>query len=270
MSLSVDEINNIQEKVSKASSEVKQLLLDCGKLLIANDDFESFKKEGTGNFVTSIDLEAEKMLIARLSEIFPNVNILSEETESNIENIEDEKFLVVIDPIDGTNNFKFNRSHSAISIGIVSEGVSVAGFCYDPYLDKLYHAVIGKGAFCNDDRIKVIETLDLEQWSVQSDNSYLSNKTISIMKTLQNLDPLPWILIKGCAVLGICAVAEGQVDAYFHKDLKPWDVAGAQVIVREAGGRAITHSGMEAKVTDKDLIAGSILATEKLLASLGY
>ena len=129
----------------------------------------------------------------------------------------------------------------------------------------MYTAIHGNGAYCNGEKIRVGNRTEISEGSIQTDNSYSPEKTKDILDTLAKISPLPWVLIRGSAILGMCAVADGQVDAYFHKDLKPWDNAAAHLIIREAGGKVVNHKGEKAQFTDSDIIAGNSTVVSQIL-----
>ena len=102
--------------------------------------------------VTEADRAAEAMLRSHLLAAFPHDAFLGEETgvASGTSGFE-----WVVDPIDGTVNFMHGIPHFAISIGLQREGTIIAGLIYNPANDDLYIAERGKGAFLNDQRLRV-------------------------------------------------------------------------------------------------------------------
>lgn len=96
-----------------------------------------YEKKGRVNFTTQADLESNTIIINELKNHFPRESILSEETETDIKNLLEEEKLWVIDPIDGTNNFTYQRGYSAISIGYVENGEPVVGVIASIFDNKL-------------------------------------------------------------------------------------------------------------------------------------
>ncbi len=96
------------------------------------------EKEGRANFVTAADLKSEKILMDAIRLYFPEDDILSEETTSTLENPLEASHLWIIDPIDGTNNFRFSRNYSAVSVGYAEKGVVVLAGAYDPFRDEFF------------------------------------------------------------------------------------------------------------------------------------
>lgn len=225
------------------------------------------EKEGRTNIVTGADIASEKVIIEMIRKNFPHDKILSEETVSDIRNPLEIDALWVIDPLDGTNNFRYQRNYSAISIGYVEKGVIQLGAAYDPYRDELFYARRGKGSFLNGKIIRTGNLKDLSKATIATDNFYHPEDTRHNLELFLKLNPTPWILVKGCAVLTMCDVAAGRIDLYFHNFLKPWDNAAAFLIAEEAGatvkgihGEDITFLSENAVIGNKNLV-GQFLQT---------
>ncbi len=214
-------------------------------------------KEGRLNYVTAADLASEKILKDTIQKNFPGHLILSEETESDIADIMSVDHLWVMDPIDGTSNFKNGREYAGISVGYVEKGVPIAGFIYDPFRDQLFHAVKDEGAYLNGNQIHVAQNNDLGKATLLTDNSYDPNGTRMNLETVLKLPQTPWVMMRGSAVLAYCDVAAGRADIYAHQFLKPWDNAAGFIIVKEAGGVIKDFDGNDAKFTDSRVVSGN-------------
>src|SRR6266480_3337191 len=109
--------------------------------------------KGPANFVTMADRRAEEMLYSDLSKARPGYGFIGEEG-GNREGA-DKSHTWIVDPLDGTTNFLHGIPQFAISIGLQREGTMIAGVIYNPANDELYTAERGKGAFLNDQRLRV-------------------------------------------------------------------------------------------------------------------
>src|SRR5215472_3758694 len=109
--------------------------------------------KGPGDFVTQADLKAEKVLRTELSRARPGYGFLMEESGATPGS--DARHRWIIDPLDGTTNFLHGIPQFCISIGLQREGTVVAGIVYNPANEELFVAERGKGAFLNDQRIRV-------------------------------------------------------------------------------------------------------------------
>jgi len=143
---------NIFEKAAKKAGRI--LARDFGEI-----ENLQIKSKSIGDFVTSADLKVEQSLLETLKYYYPNANFITEESGS----IKGEGETIVIDPIDGTSNFIHGIPHVAIVIGkIVNEQIT-DGIIYNPILNEFYWASHGKGAWCNNRRIRVSKRQDLNE-----------------------------------------------------------------------------------------------------------
>lgn len=244
---------------------IRQAALTAGKIIKSSDPSEGIvQKEGRGNFVTAADFASEKIIIDLITQYFPEDTILSEETESNIQDLPAARQgilavdqLWVIDPIDGTNNFRFGRNYSCVSIGYVEKGIVLLGAVYNPFVDELFFAEKGKGGSVNHKKIAVSRQADIHEAVVATDNSYFPEIGERHLHMLLAIQPTPFIMMKGSAALALCEVAAGKMDLYFHTNIKPWDSAGAYLIVEEAGGSIKSFEGHSTPFTSPEIIVGN-------------
>jgi myo-inositol-1(or 4)-monophosphatase len=215
------------------------------------------EKEGRGNFVTAADEASERAILRLLAETFPGDGIITEESRPGVGDLLAVQHLWVIDPLDGTSNFRFGRQYAAVSAGYVEGGEVRAGAVYDPFRDELFYAERGKGAFLNGKEIQVGGHRGLPSASVATDNCYEVAGTRRNLELCLRIRPTPWVLLRGSAVLSMCEVACGRTDLYFHTALQPWDNAAAFLLVREAGGRVVGFDGADAHFLASSAIAGN-------------
>ncbi len=114
--------------------------------------------KGPANFVTLADKRSEAMLYADLSKARPGYGFIGE--EGGIREGDDKTHTWIVDPLDGTTNFLHGIPQFAISIGLQREGVMIAGLVYNPANEELYFAERGKGAFLNEQRLRVARGAD--------------------------------------------------------------------------------------------------------------
>ena len=109
--------------------------------------------KGPANFVSLADKRAEEMLYTDLAKARPGYGFIGE--EGGTREGADKSHTWIVDPLDGTTNFLHGIPQFAISIGLQREGTIIAGVIYNPANDELYIAERGKGAFLNDQRLRV-------------------------------------------------------------------------------------------------------------------
>jgi myo-inositol-1(or 4)-monophosphatase len=201
----------------KAAEKVSKLLIrDFGEL-----ENLQVSKKGPTDFVTNADLKAEKIIIEELKKARPNYSIISE--EDGIEKNKDNKNVWIIDPIDGTVNFMHGIPHFAISIALKSNDEIVSGLIFDPIKNELFYAEKDKGAFFNNQRIRVSKKNKINDCLFVTGGKVKSELDLPYRKS-------------GCAALDMAYVAAGRYDGYFQKDLNLWDIAAGIVLIKEAGG----------------------------------
>ena len=141
---------NIFEKAARKAGKI--LARDFGE--IENLQIQS---KSVGDFVTSADLKVEQSLLETLRYYYPNANFITE--ESGV--IKGDGETIVIDPIDGTSNFIHGIPHVGIVIGKIVNDKITDGIIFNPILNEFYWASEGKGAWCNNKRIRVSKRQDL-------------------------------------------------------------------------------------------------------------
>lgn len=235
-------------------------------------------KTNPKDFVTVADIKSQKIIVAELKRHFPDAIILSEEDPE-----EDRKQMFasqftgfVIDPIDGTYNFKRDMRESAISIGHITNGEPDYGVVYDPYKDELYAAVKGQGATRNGEPIHIGEHSELDGSSIAISNSYddaaMARNLRRHLAVFEQTGIMPWTSCPGSGVLAMAYVACGRLDVYHHNGLKPWDNAAGFLLVREAGGLVHDLAGdKHAPFTSASVLMGNarlVHMLEKLFAEV--
>ena len=138
-------LNIMIKAVEKASKSVIRDFGEVEKLQVS--------KKGPRDFVTKTDKHVEKILIEELSKTKKNYSFLTEET-GKIKN-KDKENIWIIDPIDGTTNFLHGIPHFAISIALMSKEELLSGLIFDPIKDEMFFAEKDKGAFLNNQRLRV-------------------------------------------------------------------------------------------------------------------
>ena len=227
----------IVEKIIDTVKKCGQFILNADRSAMAIDS-----KEGPANFVTEYDKKVQQLLEKDLKEIVPDAYFVGEEDSTNTASGRGKYFIV--DPIDGTTNFIKDYHVSCISVGLLEDGEVKIGVIYNPYLDEMFWAVKGKGAYCNGRRIHVSEQPlgnGLILFGASPYYKELHKKSFEMAYELfsQALD----IRRSGSAALDLCSIAAGRAELYFELKLSPWDYAAGSLIVEEAGGIVTTVEG---------------------------
>jgi myo-inositol-1(or 4)-monophosphatase len=143
----------------------------------------------------------------------------------------------IVDPLDGTTNFLYGFPAWSVSIALEDdEGVAV-GVVHDPSRAETFSAARGAGARLNGEPIEVGDCDQLELALVATGFGYGAERRAAQAETLTRVLPrVRDIRRPGSAALDLSYVACGRVDAYYERDLKPWDWAAGRLLVVEAGG----------------------------------
>src|ERR1700680_1409808 len=210
--------------------------------------------KGPANFVTMADRRAEEMLYEDLTKARPGYGFIGE--EGGTREGADQSHTWIVDPLEGTTNFLHGIPQFAISIGLQREGTIIAGVIYNPANDELYIAERGKGAFLNDQRLRVAGSRKVHECVVACGLPHIGRGDHELarqeMAALQN--KVAGFRRFGAASLDMAFVAAGRLDGYWERNLQPWDMAAGQIMGREAGG---TVSGIEGN--DDALKSGNVI-----------
>lgn len=238
-----------------AEKAARVLVRDFGEL----ENLQVTKKS-LGDFVSSADKAAERILIQELVKSRPDYSFLTEETGVLLGKNTEVRW--VIDPLDGTSNFLHGIPHFCISIGLQKKDEVLAAVIFDPIKDELFWAEKGGGAYLNQRRLRVSGRRDLAEALVGAESPFGTfgdkEKYMEIMGKV--LSKTAGARGMGSAALALAYVAAGRYDLFFGHRLSPWDIAAGMLLVQEAGGKVSElEKGMPI------LESGSLMASNHLL-----
>ncbi len=219
-------------------------------------------KKTRNDYVTEVDKACEYAIVSHIRKLHPDHAILAEEGGADGES----DSLWVIDPLDGTSNFLHGIPHYAISIAFQFKGRLESAVIYDPIKEELFTASRGRGAYLNDQRLRVSTLNDLSGAILGTALPFRKRRVLEqSMSTLNTVFPeIEDIRRSGSAALDLAYVAAGRLDGYWEMGLDRWDIAAGILLVREAGGVVADFEG-----NDNLEHGGNIIATSyKLMASL--
>lgn len=214
-------------------------LISAGKLLLENFGkvTEYSVKESISSIVTQTDIDSEKRIMEIISKKFPNHNLLGEETGFQNKNSE---YTWVVDPIDGTSNFAAGIPWFGIIICLMKDFKPVMAGCFLPVQNQLYFAEKGKGATLNNKAISVSKENDLKNVlaTYSLDYSHEPGKTEREAEIIRQLVSKVRNLRSTNCLIDFCYTADGKLGVAINQSTKIWDIAGPQLIIEEAGGKA--------------------------------
>ena len=236
-------LNIMIKAVEKASKSIIRDFGEVEKLQVS--------KKGPRDFVTKTDKHVEKILIEELSKAKKNYSFLSEEVGSIKK--KDQENIWIIDPIDGTTNFLHGIPHFAVCIALQSKREIVSGLIFDPIKDEMFFAEKNKGAFLNNQRLRVSKKKSLEECLFSSNQEGVKFSNLNIR-------------CSGSAALDLAYVASGRLDGYFQNKINLWDIAAGALMVKEAGG--IVNNLDKFDINNIDIKASSAAINDKMLENL--
>jgi myo-inositol-1(or 4)-monophosphatase len=213
---------------------------------------EIFAK-GWRDFYTDVDMAAQQTVVDLIRAHDPQAAILAEE---GLTPPPDASALWVIDPLDGTTNYTRRLPVFSVSIAYVERGQPQVGVIYDPLHEYAFCAERDRGAWLNTNRLRVTNTADIASAVVALDWGRGEEQRALALKWLLHVGPgCRTARALGSAALGLCYLAAGWIDVYFHPMLAPWDGAAGQVIAEEAGACLFNFAGNRWNYTQPDCIA---------------
>ncbi len=235
----IQDFNEICDEIDLVNlSEIAKECALIGKGILTENynKIQTINSKGRkGDLVTNVDLEVEEKIKSYLSRKTSDISIHAEESGKLIKSSE---LTWCIDPLDGTTNYSHGYPFFGTSIGLIYKNNPILGAISVPYLNELYYACIGKGAYCNEKKLKVSNTSSLresllvtgfsyDRFETEDNNyaefCYLTHKTRGVRRG-------------GAAAVDLAFVASGKVDGYWERGLEIWDLAAGAIIVKEAGG----------------------------------
>ena len=150
------------------------------------------------------------------------------------------------------------------------DGTIVAGLVYNPANEELFTAERGKGAFLNDQRLRVAARRRLADAVIACGLPHLGRGDLDLSRKeiAAVQERVAGLRRFGAAALDLAWLAAGRFDGYWERNLQPWDVAAGLILVREAGGFVTDLDGGEAPFLTGDVVAGNDVLHRELLKLL--
>lgn len=203
------------------------------------------EKSAAGDLVTEVDRQAERAIVEGIVAARPHDAILGEEGTAR-EGSTGTRW--VIDPLDGTASYVRGYPTSCVSIGVEVDGSPLVGAVVDA-IGRRTDGVVGLGAERDGRPVRMSERTDLARAVIATGFSFDPRIRVAESEVVTRLiDRIADVRRSGSAAFDLCAVATGEVDAYFEIRLAPWDVAGGTAIVRAAGGVVETFDQPDGEV----------------------
>ncbi|MEN2983841.1 MAG: inositol monophosphatase family protein [Dictyoglomaceae bacterium] len=248
-------------------SIAKNIVIEAGKILLQYFyEEKDIKLKSISNLVTKADRLSEEKIIELINKNFPDHSILSEEKGYIKRNT---LYHWIIDPLDGTTNYAHNNPYFSVSIALKKENDIILGIIYDPIRKELFSAMKGKGAFLNEERIRVSKVKDIRDsllaFGLPYELTMDEKNFISFINLSRKSHGVRRI---GSAALELAYVSCGRLDGYWCKKLNPWDFSAGIIIIEEAGGKVTDFDNKTIPFKESSIVASNGLIHDELLETL--
>jgi myo-inositol-1(or 4)-monophosphatase len=224
-----------------------------------NIDHIEVESKGANDYVSEVDLAAEREIIYHLTRAYPDHAFLAE--EGGISGNPDSEYRWIIDPLDGTTNFIRGIPHFAVSIACEYRGKIEHAVVLDPIRREEFLASRGRGAQLNGRRIRVSKLTSLENALLGTGIPFRERQAGHLPAYSRSLEILAGscagIRRAGAAALDLAYVAAGRLDAFWEIGLAPWDIAAGSLLVREAGGLIADLNGGQDYMESGHVVCGN-------------
>ena len=198
------------------------------------------KTSHPNDILTEYDQISQDVAIQILKSEYPEFKVVGEENEDKFPEGWNQGYTWVIDPIDGTLNFRYGRKDFAISIALFKDGVPIAGVIYAPARHEIYYAEDGKGAYLNGVAIRVkskpvtsVPLCHFELNKIENEDFIAAVRPLASSLTQYG----------GSAALDLAFTAAGLNDTVLSTNLSLWDIGAGIIIMQEAGGVVVSPNG---------------------------
>lgn len=240
------------------------LAREAGKMI--KDNFKLNTKiniKEDNSEVTETDIAVNNFVIKSINKKYPEHNILAEEGSSMAKKSD---FLWICDPIDGTISFSHGIPTCVFSLALTYKKEPILCAIYDPFLDRMFYAEKGKGAFLNGNKISVSDEADLDDSLIGHCNwkgAKFNTTTVYAPLIEMGAD----VLDLGSTIYMGVLVACGKFDAVLFPQTSVFEAAALKVLIEEAGGKASDLYGKDQDYTEqiKGFVASNGLVHEQLI-----
>jgi myo-inositol-1(or 4)-monophosphatase len=231
-----------------------------------NLDAIAFREKAVNDFVSEVGREAEEAVIRTLRDAYPAHSILAEESGASGES----EYQWIIDPLDGTTNFIHGFPQYCVAIALKHRELVTQAVIYDPSRNDLFTATRGRGAFLNDQRMRVSKRTHLRASLIGTGFPFrqLEHMEVYLAILRDMMRGAAGVRRAGSAALDLAYVAAGRLDGFWEFGLSPWDMAAGALLVSEAGGLVGDLAGENRYLQTGNIVAGNPKVFVELLRAM--
>ena len=235
--MNIQEAKKITLSLIDTFNKASQVALDLRKVGLKKE----IKSDNTP--VTNGDIEVNKMLTKKISEITPNISIVSEEN-TNHKNDKNLENFWLIDPIDGTRDYISGRDEFTLNAALIINKKPTIGIITVPAKKRVFYSYGMSNSYelINDQEINLIDKKkNFEELKAVSYSNELKSEIVEIHKKY-NITSYQ----KMKSSLKFCVIAAGEFDLYAAEPRAcEWDIAAGHAILEHAGGKVTNFNGDE-------------------------
>lgn len=218
----------------------RRAALSSGKYLQKRKNLDVVSSHGK-DIKLAADLESERIIVGVIHNE-SNIQILSEERGLIEKRNSDDKLMWIIDPLDGSYNYKKNIPLCCVSIALWNDNSPLLGVVYDFVHEEMFYGIVGQEAWLNDCKIQVGAVCNRSEAVMFTGFPLESNyKEKDLTDFVSETKRYKKVRLIGSAALSLVYVASGRADCYQEKGIMLWDVAGGLAILSAAGGKYLIH-----------------------------
>ncbi len=242
--------------------ELRQISMEAGFLVCKiREGKVQVGTKSDGSFVTTADLESDRLIKRRLRATFPDIPIISE--ESHVPKVDQSKPVFVVDPLDGTRDYVNGMSGFSVNIGIVLDGFPVAGVIYVPLHDRLYEGV-GNRFQAYDTGHGQLTKIDCHEPERPGRLTVVGSPFHRDFLGRMQFNDMPVRYVSHGSAFKFGMIAQGEAHMYVRPGTTMvWDTAAGQVMIEARGGEVIdcqTRSRLRYDLRQDCLANGSFVA----------
>ena len=250
------------------AKSVRDIAVEAGAFL--RNERKSFCRERVEeksfhDYVSYVDKESERRLVARLHELLPEAGFVTEEGTAGYQA---EAYCWVVDPLDGTTNFIHDTAPYCVSIALRNREELLVGVVYEVCRDECFWAWKGSKAYLNGQEIRVSDIAEMDKASIALGFPYAVQKykstAVGLVEELYGYASS--LRLQGAAAAEMCYIAAGRSEARIEAFLGQWDIAAGTLILQQAGGKVTDFMGGADFLSGREVLASNGLLHEELLA----
>ncbi len=237
---------------------IKDIIIKAGELsLVLREKGLTIKRKNDNSIVTNGDKAVSNYIYEQLKILDNSIPIICE--EQLIQDVSNNSFFWIIDPIDSTYSYINNKSSYTINIALIHNNIPIIGFIYQPVEKKLY--------FTNKNGKNCLE-INGEESNINNrhkgliavvGSKHIDKKTSNFLKKYKFIK-----VIAIASSIKLSMIAEGNSDVYpkFSKTME-WDIAAGHALINAAGGKLVDIKGIDMKYGKKEFINPNFFAYSK-------